>query len=992
MGDEGGDCPACLLSLSLDPHLPEQAGFARPGVVGGYLLDEVIGSGASGVVYRARRAGNGPALALKMLASGPWSGPEDLRRFRFEMESCAGLDHPNLVRILEVGEEAGVPFYVMDLAAGTLADELSKFSGKEQVRDAVCLLVKVARAVQHAHDRGVLHRDLKPANILLRDDGEPQVADFGAGRALNAASGLTMTGAAVGTPAYMAPEQAAGLALTTAADQYGLGAILYHLLTAHPPFAGVGAMDVLRQVMTAEILDPSLRAPWLDKDLAMIVLKSLRREPGRRYSSVGEFADDLDRWLEGRAVVARPMPPLERLARWARRHPLGAGVAITATGSFVVLAAVYVAGAEALKMERDRALHHEKEARAAAMEAARVRDESRLNAYAADLYVGFQALAEGHLGKAREMLAKQVPASGENGGDLRGFEWRVLEERCKGQDVKVWREHSGPVTAVAFHPDSPLLASGGRDGRIVVREWPEGRETLRLPREDAPRDFAEIPFLAGVAARSEELSKLMVAGKSNFDDLRMRSRPSRLGEIHSLAWSADGRWLASGGTGSFVRIWTYPEGDLLAVIPDLMVTNLAFSRDSGTLAVFAHSHEDPHRFDLRIYDTHRFSRLHVISDLRAAQAFFPGSDLVATSPHDGRSVEIRGMKTGKVLRSWSSGGVLRQMSFGGNGDRLYGSLESGFEVLCWELEEGRPTGYVSLRAEEIDRISGLARSSGLAWTGAGQSITWQKDSRKPGQAIQLLGHEDKIHALVSDPSGAWMASGGNDHTVRLWRTEERDEDLQEDVGFPEAPTLPAEAEGKIIAMAPEGYWIGDGKRNGLLMFHPLDPSKPPMAAARPPEKYFKLAVARDGNLVMLAWPRFARILRPGAREWGASFQLTSGTTGPVVFSPDSRFIASGGDDNRITIRETATEREVAVLRGHQATLTDLAFSHDGRTLASSSADKTLRLWHVPTWRQLGTLYSGEILGNLEFSKGDRALRGRRDDGRHLVFRAVGKKS
>src|SRR6476469_3291319 len=291
--------------------------------VGNYEILEEIGRGGMGVIYRARQRHSRRVVALKRMVSYHADSGETLERFRREAEAAASLDHPNILPIYEVGQaEDGLPFFSMKYAAGgSLQKAEPRLRGEP--RECVRLMAKVARAVQYAHEHGVLHRDLKPGNILLDGRGEPFVTDFGLAKWLDTATDLTRTLAIFGTPGYIAPEQAIGPAakLTPAADVYSLGAILYDLFTGRPPFLGEHALAVIQQA--SEKSAPKLRslAPTLDRDLETICARCLEREPQARYRSAGDLAIDLERWLEGRPIIARRVSPPVRAWRWAKRNP-----------------------------------------------------------------------------------------------------------------------------------------------------------------------------------------------------------------------------------------------------------------------------------------------------------------------------------------------------------------------------------------------------------------------------------------------------------------------------------------------------------------------------------------------------------------------------------------------------------------------------------------------------------------------------------------------
>jgi serine/threonine-protein kinase len=296
---------------------------------------EEIGRGGMGIVFKARQMGANRIVALKVLRTDPLGGREQAQRFRNEAEMVAQLDHPHIVPLYEVGQDAGRVYFSMKLIdGGSLADQLEQFT--PQPRRAAEVVAAVARAVHHAHQRGVLHRDLKPANILLDRDGRPFVADFGLARRTQPDANLTQSGAIVGTPGYMAPEQASGVRgeVTTATDVYGLGAILYALLAGRPPFQADSVLDVLMQVREREPEPLRKLNPLVDRDLETICLKCLRKSPAERYVSALAVADDLERWLRGEPISARRVTLGQRLGRWARRHPR----VVAAAALIVVLA------------------------------------------------------------------------------------------------------------------------------------------------------------------------------------------------------------------------------------------------------------------------------------------------------------------------------------------------------------------------------------------------------------------------------------------------------------------------------------------------------------------------------------------------------------------------------------------------------------------------------------------------------------------------------
>ena len=348
-----GLCTACLLETGLQTSAPPVAGGAnsghsntpsrdatgasqrneaadeghRLGVLGDYELLAEIGRGGQAVVYRARQKSLNRIVALKVIRTNQWTTPSRIKRFRLEAETAARLDNANIVPIYEVGERNGSCYFSMKFIEGGPLDELIK-SAPLPFRRAAELIAKLARAVHYANEHGILHRDIKPGNILLDSKGEPHLTDFGLAWLTGSESTVTRTLDTLGTPSYMAPEQALGNhdQLTSATDVYGLGAVLYHLITSHPPFAGGTTSDTIRLLLESEPRQPRQWNPKVDRDLTTICLKCLEKDPQRRYPSALALAEDVERWLKHQPIKARRSGILARGKRWGQRNPLTAAV------------------------------------------------------------------------------------------------------------------------------------------------------------------------------------------------------------------------------------------------------------------------------------------------------------------------------------------------------------------------------------------------------------------------------------------------------------------------------------------------------------------------------------------------------------------------------------------------------------------------------------------------------------------------------------------
>ncbi len=339
---EGG-CAGCLLESGLrlldeeavagidDPgHMDKPAPPATSserlaevvGELGDYELLEEVGRGGQGVVFRARQKSLNRTVALKVISLGQWASKEHLKRFRREAEAAASLDNPGIVPIYEVGERDGSCYFSMKLVEGGQLDEVVR-RAPMSIRHAAELVAKVARTVHYAHEHGILHRDIKPGNILLDQKGEPHLTDFGLARLVEAESTVTRTLEVLGTPSYMAPEQAVGnnAAISSSTDVYGLGAVLYQLLTGHPPFAGGATYETIKLLLDTEPRPPRLLNPKVDRDLSTICLKCLEKDPQRRYSSALALAEDLEHWLKHEPIGAKRSGFFTHARKWVRRNP-----------------------------------------------------------------------------------------------------------------------------------------------------------------------------------------------------------------------------------------------------------------------------------------------------------------------------------------------------------------------------------------------------------------------------------------------------------------------------------------------------------------------------------------------------------------------------------------------------------------------------------------------------------------------------------------------
>lgn len=479
---------------------------------GEYELVEEIARGGMGVVFKARQVSLNRIVALKMILSGNLAGEEEVTRFKTEAEAAANLDHWGIVPIYEIGEHDGQHYFSMAFIEGdSLQDKVR--NGPLDAREAAALCEKIATAIAYAHDRGVIHRDLKPANVLLDQDGQPKITDFGLAKQVQGESNLTQTGAVMGTPGYMPPEQASGDSTEVGplADVYSLGAILYCLLTGRPPFQAASALDTLLQVVEKEPVSPRELNPNVPRDMETITLKCLEKSTDRRYESATELADELNRFLRGEPIIARPVSSVERAVRWAKRHRALAG--LMATVLCVAIIAPWVAVRQGqLKQEADEKRSEaeilarnneqlaEKNAQIAQQEAAQratadeqrriaeakrreaetLAEENRKQLVAAELNRAGQLMNEDNTTAALPHLMRALRIDKDDPEQSRLHRIRIASAWSRvPKFTQLWR-HKGAVNHVSCSADGSLIASAAHDGRVIVRSLVDRKEVADL--------------------------------------------------------------------------------------------------------------------------------------------------------------------------------------------------------------------------------------------------------------------------------------------------------------------------------------------------------------------------------------------------------------------------------------------------------------------------------------------------------------------------------
>jgi eukaryotic-like serine/threonine-protein kinase len=946
------------------------AGDAIPTRFGRYLIIRELGRGAFGVVFLASDTVLGRKVALKVPRPLALETPEIRRRFVREAEAASRLDHPHIVPVYDVGEEGPICYIASAYCDGlTLAEWLRQQSAPVPFLEAARLVAILSAAVDHAHQREILHRDLKPSNILLqrRDpsasgNGEasfgpgffPRICDFGLAKLLDQDSHDTRSGVPIGSPTYMAPEQAAGRLRDhgPSTDVYALGVILYELLTGKPPLRGETDLETLRLVADQDPPAPRNMRPGLPRDLNTICLKCLEKRPKERYLSAVNLAEDLQRFLAGKPVHARPVRPLQQVGKWAKRRPVHAALAcVSALAVSVVVGVLSWSGAQ-LRQHREaiakaeRVAHFERSAQGARIEHAVAEERGRSDVrrgLAVKVKLVHDTFLSGQITLAASLAAELCSSPGLP--EARGFALGYLRQLFR-PDVTLLGEsvpfNAPAVVRLAISPDSQTFATGMSDGGVVLWDLKQNRVLRSLDRR---------PYRAG-------------------------------NEVYHLGYSPDGRFLAFGNTNNEIKLWNVRSGEELGTLPELperlapqaeAIFTVRFTDSSDYLVTFRRSmpaksiyvsfwsvpKRDGRPAHVATLNQNQLPKYGAKAPLEGS---FGAGGSVESSPwlayardhlvllDDGASLAIKEEASGVTL--YDRSGLRTAQIYGPLGipalvDRPLVGLTQ--DAIAWWSErarnlagsadngdrrsfgpcsipsfspDGRTLAYfdVPLGAILKDVASGRVHQTyatdpnwrivDLGYTPDGRFLVmagFHPQVHVLRIRPDVIGaHEKEVWSLAFSPDGATLASASDDHTVKLWNL---------DVAR-ERATL--HGHGKLVTA---------------------------------------VAYSPDGSL--LASASFDQTIRISDATTGDHVSTLSGHTDLVralAFSPDGRTLASAGNDREVRLWNVKGRYEYSrPLTGHKEPVFSLVFSPDGETLFTGSLDKTIRLWDLRSGRAAAIL-------------------------------------
>jgi WD40 repeat protein/tRNA A-37 threonylcarbamoyl transferase component Bud32 len=920
---------------------PGAANWHIGAAVPGYEILGELGRGGMGVVYKARQKSLDRIVALKMVLAGAHAGKEQLARFRYEAEAAAHLQHPNIVQVYEIGEQDRCPYFSLEYVDGQCLDDIV-YACPQPPLKAAALVEQLARAVHYAHQRNIIHRDLKPGNILLTEDGTPKITDFGLAKRLDDDQARTRTGDVMGTPSYMAPEQAAGKIkeIGPGTDIYSLGAILYEMLTGTPPFDGVTSWDTINMVLSAEPVPPTQRNTRVPRDLETICLKCLEKEPAKRYASAAALADDLHRYLDGEPILARPVGWIERGVKWARRRPAVASLlALSASALLALLIGGWMAYGNAIKDKQ--ALEEAQEEVIAATTAKHQADVQAL--VRLNVINGTHYLEDGDLFGSLIWFARALKGDGEANSERREtHQMRIAAVLRQCPRLSQFWTHAESVTDVEFSPDGQWVVTASDDNTARVWNAVTGELRFPMPLRHSYHIYRATFSPDGhriVTASGDKTAKVWDAATGQ--DLQTLEGHTK--SVNDARFSPDGRRVVTASDDDTARVWDAAAGKTLHILKGhtRSVVCASFSWDGKRILTASEDHT------ACLWLTKTGELLHTLkghTQPLTDACFSHDGTQVATASEDERA-QVWNARTGERVGDWlQHHGAVLHVVFSPD-DAHVATASADLAARIWDVATSMRI-IPALRHRSLVGCVMFSRDGSKVVTASDDNTcrVWDSETGRP--LTPPVAHNGTVSRACFAPDGQRIATAAEDTTARVY-------DL-----VPERPALQHQEAVNQASFSPDGQRIVTASRDTTARVWEAETSQCLWVLRGHEGSVVGAEFSPDGRRIVTAsYDHDAIIWGAGSGERLITLRGHDGPVNTARFSPNGQRVVTSSDDNSARIWNAETGETVFVLvgqEGHQEEfIRDAVFSPDGSRVATASSNRTARLWDAATGRPLG---------------------------------------